>query len=172
MEGPAFESNQREAKPDQDLTLVRDDLFQDKNGKLLFRVRAITGGGAEKTTIRYLDYFGIIDPVWNEGPPPLLKDRIDPNSWRRFHDTIYTDENYVYCHHSLSGGGWLGAMEEFLPGTLKVIAIHENGSWRLVSPAEVKNLTDAEQAWHYTDGNNVLGYRCDYQGPLDSWAPG
>jgi len=172
VERAPSDTNHREAKFAKDLSLIRDNLYQDKDGKLLFRVRDYTRSETEPPTMRYVEYFGVIDPVRDEGPPPLLKDRIDPNSWRRFHDTIYTDKNYVYCHHGLSGGGWLGPIEQFLPSTLRVIATHENGSWRLVSSEEAMKLTDAERAWHYTDGDNVIGYRCDDQGPLDSWMPG
>jgi len=128
MDGSESDSHQRDVRFAQDLLLIRDNLFQDKNGKLFFKVWDYTRGETESPAIRYVKYFGVRD----EGPPTFLKDRIDPNSWRRFNDTIYTDKNYVYCHHGLSGGGWLAPIEQFLPSALQVIATHENGSWRLV----------------------------------------
>jgi len=64
-------------------------------------------------------------------------------------------------------------MDGYDPNILQVIVTHKNGTWRTLETSKFtrSKLSSDERAWHFTDGTNVLGYRCDKQGPLEAWIP-
>ena len=166
VEGTASDTHQKEAELTKDPFLIRDNLYRDKKGELYFRVVDWTDEPI------FLEVFGISDRV-NSHIPARLRTHIDPKSWRHVFDSLYADTDTLYCHHALSGGGWIGAIDGFNPNALKVILTQENGKWRTIDidDFDLSKKKDVERAWHFTDGHNVLGYRCDVQGPLDSWTP-
>lgn len=149
------------------LKIIRDSLYHDKNDALYFKAPY----HAENRSI-YLQYEGVPDPEHKE--PTKLTAIIDRDSWHQVFDSFYADEKSLFCHYSMSDGGNIGRVRGAAPMGISVIVLDtENDTWRkiAVDTFDRSTLEKQERAWHITDGEIVIGVRCDTQGSLSSWTP-
>ena len=142
--------------------LIRDDLYRDKKGDIFFRMLDIPDTQDNARELIYKKRFGLYDKTRSGNPPNRLRDVIDSRSWRQLTETLYSDKNYLYCYHYLTGGGWIAPVENFDPKALKVIVTNEGAEPRLIKIQnfEASNVASDERAWHFTDGLKVIDYRC------------
>lgn len=152
--------------------LIRDDLYRDESGDLYFRMLDVPDSQDNARELIYKKRFGLYDKTRLGDPPKPLRNVIDSKSWRQLTETLYSNKNYLYCYHYLTGGGWIAPVQNFDPKALKFIVTQEGAEARLIKIQnfDASNLASDERAWHFTDGLKVIDYRCHRQGPLENWA--
>lgn len=154
------------ATPAIDFNLIADDLYQDQKGNLYFRV---LDESESVPVVRFRSEFG---PSGYELKMPL-KSVINAESWKRLHETIYTDGTKVYCHHITAGGGWLLEIDHVSYKDFAAIVTNFDKTQYQVDIAEAPAqwLSAHERIWYYTDGSNVIDHRCNALSPIADWRP-
>jgi len=148
--------------PDQDYTLLRDDLYKGADGYLYFltsEAKGLSDGPSDLIPV-YLKRFGYYNSDFPDRPQSYLSEKIDPETWRQVHDTIYADANNIYCRHDLSSGARLNILAGFTPGDTSFVYVR-NGT----VPNLALNLATPESlppgfGWYLYHDKKYIDYRC------------
>jgi len=146
---------------DQNYKYIRDDLY--KSGvHYYFLTSRVHSDFEDEPTFSplYLKRFGYYDSDYPERADPYLTDKIDGETWRQVYDTIYSDQNNVYCRHDLSSGARLFHLQSFQTDKARFVYVRNgvvpNQFLKFVTPDSV--LPDAN--WFLTNGDSYIDYRC------------
>lgn len=148
--------------PDQNYSLIQDDLYKGDDGQLYLKALKageFIDGDLQHETI-YVKRFGYYDSDVPNRKDPAVKDIVDLLSWRKIYDTIYGDENNIYCRHDLSSGARLYRLTGYSPDNARFIYVRSgvvaNQFAFTVDPqSALPNI-----AWYITNGKTYYDYRC------------
>lgn len=148
--------------PDQNYSLIQDDLYRGEDGHLYLRalkVGEFIDGDLQHETI-YVKRFGYYDSDVPNRKNPALRDIADPQSWRHIHDTIYGDENNIYCRHDLSSGARLYRLRSYSPDNARFVYVQSGTVANQFTFTVNPQSPLPANSWYITNGKTYYDYRC------------